>query len=40
MARLTKPWREQQAEAPRLDAAIEENPARLGFRTTMEGLDG
>ena len=33
MARLTKQWREQQAEARRLDAAIEENLARLGFGT-------
>ena len=33
MARLTKQWREQQAEAQRLDAAIEENLARLGFGT-------
>ena len=31
MARLTAQWREQQAEARRLDAAIEENLARLGF---------
>jgi len=31
MARLAKQWREQQAEARRLDAAIEENLARLGF---------
>ena len=31
MARLTSQWREQQAEAARLDAAIEENLARLGF---------
>ena len=31
MARLTEQWREQQAEARRLDAAIEENLARLGF---------
>ena len=31
MARLTAQWREQQAEAQRLDAAIEENLARLGF---------
>ena len=31
MARLSKQWREQQAEARRLDAAIEENLARLGF---------
>ena len=33
MARLTKQWREQQAEAQRLDAAIEENLTRLGFGT-------
>ena len=33
MARLSKQWREQQAEARRLDAAIEENLARLGFGT-------
>ena len=31
MARLSKQWREQQAEARRLDAAIEANLARLGF---------
>ena len=31
MARLNKQWREQQADARRLDAAIEENLARLGF---------
>ena len=31
MARLTSQWREQQAEAARLDAAIEKNLARLGF---------
>ena len=31
MARLTSQWREQQAKAARLDAAIEENLARLGF---------
>ena len=31
MARLTAQWREQQAEARRLDAAIEANLARLGF---------
>ena len=31
MARLSAQWREQQAEARRLDAAIEENLARLGF---------
>ena len=31
MARLTAQWREQQAEAQRLDAAIAENLERLGF---------
>ena len=31
MARLTAQWREQQAEAKRLDAAIEANLKRLGF---------
>ncbi len=31
MARLTAQWREQQAEARRLDSEIEENLARLGF---------
>ena len=31
MTRLTDQWREQQAEARRLDAAIEENLAGLGF---------
>ena len=31
MARLSKDWREQQAKARRLDAAIEENLKRLGF---------
>ena len=31
MARLAVQWREQQAEGQRLDAAIEENLARLGF---------
>ncbi len=31
MARLTAQWREQQTEAQRLDAAIEENLTRLGF---------
>ena len=31
MARLAAQWREQQAEAARLDAAIEENLMRLGF---------
>ena len=33
MKRLTAQWREQQAEAARLDAAIEANLARLGFGT-------
>ena len=33
MTRLTAQWREQQAEAQRLDAAIEENLTRLGFGT-------
>ena len=37
MARLTAQWREQQAEAQRLDAAIESNLARLGFGADMEG---
>ncbi len=32
MARLAAQWREQQAEVRRLDAAIEENLARLGFK--------
>ena len=31
MARLSVQWREQQAEAQRLDAAIEANLERLGF---------
>ena len=31
MTRLTDQWREQQAEARRLDAAIEKNLKRLGF---------
>ena len=31
MARLSAQWREQQAEARRLDAEIEANLARLGF---------
>ena len=31
MARLATQWREQQTEAQRLDADIEENLARLGF---------
>ena len=36
MARLTEQWRKQQAEARRLDAAIEENLARLGFGADRE----
>ncbi len=36
MARLTAQWREQQAEAGRLDAAIAANLERLGFKETME----
>ena len=32
-------WREQQAEAAKLDAAIEENLARLRFGTSMEGTN-
>ena len=31
LARRTKQWREQQAEAQQLDAAIEENLRGLGF---------
>ena len=31
MARFAAQWREQQAEAARLDAAIAENLAKLGF---------
>ena len=31
MTRLTRPWREQQAEAKRLDAAIEANLEKLEF---------
>ena len=31
MARLTAQWREQQADAQRLDAKIEENLKGLGF---------
>ena len=34
MERLSAQWREQQAEAQRLDAAIEENMARRGFGAT------
>ena len=36
MAGLASEWREQQAEARRLDAAIEENLARLGFGSSRE----
>ena len=36
MARLAAQWREQQAEASRLDAAIAENLAKLGFGGVME----
>ena len=36
MARLSAQWREQQAEANRLDAAIEANLARLGFGASEE----
>lgn len=36
MVRLTAQWREQQAEAQRLDAAIEENLRRLGFGAELE----
>ena len=37
MARLNAQWREQQAEAQRLDAAIEENLKSLGFLDVQEG---
>ena len=36
MARLSAQWREQQAEAHRLDAEIEANLTRLGFGTNRE----
>ena len=36
MTRLSAQWRTQQAEAARLDAAIEENLARLGFGSPVE----
>ena len=39
MARLTKQWRQQQAEAAKLDAAIEANLARLGFRSDSGSED-
>ena len=38
MARLTRQWRQQQAEARRLNAAIEENLERLGFGTNREDI--
>ena len=37
IAQLSAQWREQQAEAQRLDAAIEANLERLGFG---DGPDG
>ena len=37
MARLSAQWREQQAEAQRLDAAIEVNLSRLGFGLDTDG---
>lgn len=40
MARPIKQWREQQAEAWRLDAAIEENLAKLGFLSGTEDSHG
>ena len=36
MTRLTAQWREQQAEARRLDAAIEGNLRKLGFLAGTE----
>ena len=36
MARLTARWREQQAEAAKLDAAIAVNLERLGFGADRE----
>ena len=36
MSRLTAQWREQQAEAQRLDAAIAENLKSLGFLAGQE----
>ena len=36
MARLAAQWREQQAQAAKLDAAIEANLARLGFGTGQD----
>ncbi len=37
MVRLTAQWREQQAEAWKLDAAIAANLAQLGFGESTEG---
>ena len=37
MKRLTAQWREQQAEARKLDAAIDENLRRLGFGARIDG---
>ena len=37
MGRLSAQWREQQAEAKQLDAAIEKNLARLGFGLDTDG---
>ena len=36
VARLTTHWREQQAEAQKLDAAFEANLKALGFEARME----
>ena len=38
MARLTAQWREQQAEAARLDTAIAENLEKLGFGGPAAGV--
>ena len=37
LSRLTVQWREQQAEARKLEAAIEANLKALGFEWDMEG---
>ena len=39
MARLSAQWREQQAEARRLDAEIEANLKRLGFGASRENTN-
>ena len=39
MARLTKQWHQQQAQARRLDVAIDKNLARLGFAANGDGTD-